>query len=182
MATGRNEKDGLEVQLAEALATIQRLRAENDRLRRLSGSEQSDSTAPRSARTRPEPPNGHVDAHSPQSAKVALFRGLFRGRDDVYAYRWVGREGKSGYSPALRPGARRLKGQRPNPEVLLPIDDEVVQSHLLGRRVVGVYPLLDDETCWFLAIDFDKSTWESDVAEMLRSCDELGIPDRKSVV
>jgi ketosteroid isomerase-like protein len=41
---------------------------------------------------------------------------------------------------------------------------------------VGVYPLLADETCWFLAIDFDKSTWQSDVAEVMRSCEELGVP------
>jgi hypothetical protein len=89
----------------------------------------------------------------------------------VYAYRWEGRDGRSGYSPALRPGAKRHKGQRPDPSVLLPLDDDVVHSHLLGQRVVGVYPLLEDETCWFLAIDFDKSTWQDDAVEVLRACD-----------
>lgn len=94
----------------------------------------------------------------------------------MYACRWEGRDGRSGYYPALRSGARRLKGERPDPDVLMPLDDEVIRDHLLGRRVVGVYPLLEDETCWFLAIDFDKASWQIDVAEVMRSCRELGVP------
>ena len=60
--------------------------------------------------------------------------------------------------------------------MLLPLDDEVVHGHLLGQRVVGIYPLLDDETCWLLAIDFDKSTWQVDIEAVWRVCDALGIP------
>ena len=30
---------------------------------------------------------------------------------------------------------------------------------LQGRQIVGSYPLLADETCWLLAIDFDGDDW-----------------------
>jgi hypothetical protein len=39
---------------------------------------------------------------------------------------------------------------------LLPLTDDVVRQHLEGKQTIGVYPLLLDETCWFLAVDFDK--------------------------
>ena len=169
--------DDLEARLNDALATIRSLQAENARLRGLPKPGNTELPAQMEASAaRTTTVVGGVDSQSSESVKIALFRRLFRGREDVYAYRWEGRDGRSGYSPALRSGARRQKGQRPDSDVLLPLDYDVVQSHLLGRRVVGVYPMLEDETCWFLAIDFDKSTWQSDVAEVMRSCEELGVP------
>jgi len=42
-----------------------------------------------------------VSRSSPAAEKVALFRSLFRGREDVYPRRFESRKtGKSGYSPA----------------------------------------------------------------------------------
>ena len=164
-------------EIAELKAVIATLQAENARLRELLPPGVSGPVAPtETLRVTAPSAVGGVDAHSPEAVKVALFRRLFRGREDVFAYRWEGRDGRTGYSPAVRPGARRLKGQRPEPEVLLPLDDDVVQSHLLGHRVIGLYPLLKEETCWLLAIDFDKATWQADIAEVVRSCDELGVP------
>jgi hypothetical protein len=32
--------------------------------------------------------------------KIRLFRSLLRGREDIYAVRWEGKNGKAGYSPA----------------------------------------------------------------------------------
>ena len=172
-----NRIEELESRLAEALATVRDLRAENERLRVLLVNRRSEPPVMTpNLQAASHMTAAGVDAHSPETEKIALFRGLFRGRDDVYAYRWEGRDGRSGYSPALRPGAKRQKGQRPDPGVLLPLDDDVVHSHLLGQRVVGIYPLLEDETCWFLAIDFDKSTWQDDAVEVLRACDALGVP------
>lgn len=168
------QRHKLEDRLASALAEIEELRGENERLRAMvSGRPDPEATS-----KQPVADLGTrlLDAQSPEAAKVGLFRRLFRGREDVYPYRWDGRDGRSGYSPALRPGARRQKGQRPGPDLLMPLDDEVIRGHLLGHRVVGVYPLLEDETCWLLAIDFDKASWQSDVAEVLRSCRELGVP------
>ncbi|MDP3064593.1 MAG: DEAD/DEAH box helicase family protein [Chloroflexota bacterium] len=60
--------------------------------------------------------------------------------------------------------------------VFLPLTDEVLQGHLSGRQTIGVYPLLRDETCWFLAVDFDKEHWQEDVTAYLAACDRLRVP------
>ncbi len=54
--------------------------------------------------------------------------------------------------------------------------DAVIENHLLGKDAVGVYALLPDETCWFLAADFDKKTWEYDSLAFLETCQELKVP------
>ncbi|MEI9478126.1 MAG: DEAD/DEAH box helicase family protein [Deltaproteobacteria bacterium] len=59
---------------------------------------------------------------------------------------------------------------------LKPVTDEVIRGHLLGKHTVGVYPLLPDEACWFLAVDFDKKSWQEDVAVFLKTCGEIGVP------
>ena len=56
-----------------------------------------------------------------------------------------------------RPEDRKKVGQKTRK--FLPLTDAVIESHLLGKDTVGVYALLPDETCWFLAADFDKKTW-----------------------
>ena len=167
----------LESKLEKALAAVRDLRDENDLLRARVVDRRPEAT---DTPARDPMPVGAVSTtigrDSSEAEKITLFRSLFRGRDDVYAYRWESRDGRSGYAPALRPGAKREKGQRPDPSVLLPFDDSVAQSHLTGQKVIGVYPLLEDETCWLLAIDFDKSSWQEDVREVLATCDHLGAP------
>ena len=99
------------------------------------------------------------------SEKIALFRQLFRGRDDVYPKLWVNaKTGKRGYAPACanewvrgvceKPRVRC--GECPH-QAFLPVGDRVILEHLRGDHVIGVYPLLADETTWFLAADFDKA-------------------------
>ncbi|MFQ5922443.1 MAG: hypothetical protein ACE5M4_06330 [Anaerolineales bacterium] len=128
-----------------------------------------------------------VTNHSSQDEKIALFRSLFRGREDVYALKFEHpRTGRVGYYPAR--WAQRQKAQSEEPEAgrvgreqgaFLPLTDEIIRSHLLGRDpqgksnrefAIGIYPLLPDETCWFLAVDFDKETWMDDVAAYLERC------------
>jgi superfamily II DNA or RNA helicase len=104
--------------------------------------------------------------------KVALFKSLFRGREDVFPRLWENpRKGTKGYAPACfnewvqgvceKP---RVKcGECPN-QAFIPAGDQVIEDHLRGRHIIGVYPLLKDETCWFLAADFDKAAWKEDVA------------------
>jgi hypothetical protein len=96
--------------------------------------------------------------------KVHLFRRLFRGRTDVYPVRWESKaSGKSGYAPACanewRPGVcekPRIKcADCPN-RSLIPLSDSVIYDHLAGLHTVGVYPLLEDDTCYFLAVDFRR--------------------------
>ena len=57
-----------------------------------------------------------------------------------------------------------------------PLTDEVVRGHLVGDDTVGIYPLLPDETCWFLAVDFDKKTWQKDATAFLAVCCDLSVP------
>jgi hypothetical protein len=76
--------------------------------------------------------------------------GLFKGREDVYAVRWEGRNGKAGYSPACaKRGFFASKVEARANREFLPLTDLVVRDHLSGKLTVGVYPLLNDETCWF---------------------------------
>lgn len=51
-----------------------------------------------------------------------------------------------------------------------PVTDQVIVDHLQGRHVIGVYPLLEDETCWFLAVDFDGGSWRDDIAAFAETC------------
>ncbi len=123
-----------------------------------------------------------VTAESPPELKVALFRSLFRGRDDVYALRWEGRNDRTGYSPAgirewdQAPSAGRGKKKSFRHSKLFPLSEEVIRDHLLGKQTIGLYPLLQDDTCWFVAVDFDKKTWESDACAFLKMCHEAGVP------
>ena len=125
------------------------------------------------------------------AGKVTLFRSLFRGREDVFPRRWENlRTGRSGYAPACDnewewslcekkrgPGAgkRATCGECPNQAFIRVCDDEVAK-HLRGDQVMGVYPLLADETCWFLAADFDKKSWQEDVAAFSETCRQHGVP------
>jgi hypothetical protein len=118
------------------------------------------------------------------SEKVALFRRLFRDRTDVYPIRWESKtSGKSGYSPACanewRPGIcekPRIKCADCGNRSLIPLSDAVIYDHLAGEHTVGVYPLMEDDSCYFLAVDFDDAEWREDVRAFARSCHELGVP------
>ena len=131
-----------------------------------------------------------VDLNSPAAAKVALFRSLFRGREDVYARRYESpKTGNTGYAPACANEWARGICRKPQIKCaecahrkFLPITDELIYAHLsgsdsLGRPcVAGVYPLLEDETCLFLAVDFDKSGWQEDAAAFVQACRRLALP------
>lgn len=133
---------------------------------------------------------GCIDHHSPAAEKVALFRSLFRGRSDVYPRRFESRlTGRAGYAPAC--GNEWARGICEKPRIkcadcphraFLPVTDEVIRWHLSGKDkagaefTVGVYPMLLDETCYFIAIDFDKETWRDDVRAVMATCEKLEIP------
>ncbi len=118
------------------------------------------------------------------AGKVALFRRLFRGRTDVYPVRWESKTtGKSGYAPACANEWRagvcnkpRIKCSDGGSRMLIAFSDSVLYGHLSGDYTVGVYPLLDDDTCFFLAVDFDEVQWQDDARAFVQSCDELGVP------
>lgn len=116
--------------------------------------------------------------------KVALFRRLFTGRQDVYAVRWESQStGRSGYSPARdHDYGSHTYDPRRKKKVCgggcrdLPLTDDVLKHHLQGKHTIGTYPLLPDETTPFLAIDLDKSGWEEDARSLLESAVALDIP------
>jgi hypothetical protein len=87
--------------------------------------------------------------------KVRFFLGLFRCRSDVYALRWENRrDGRSGWMPAVRGYWR--KGMNRADAPCLPLTGDIVGQHLRGKFHIGLYPLGDDDTCWWVAADFDK--------------------------
>jgi superfamily II DNA or RNA helicase len=132
-----------------------------------------------------------VTMASPTAAKIALFRSLFRGREDVLPRRWENpKTGKAGYAPMCRNewvrGVCRKPqvkcGECPN-QAFVPVKDDLVRAHLVGNEAgdsadftAGVYPMLSDETCWFLAADFDKKSWMSDVAAFRDTARAKGVP------
>ncbi len=120
---------------------------------------------------------------SDNQGKIALFMSLFKGREDVYAKRWENKAGKSGYSPYCRNEWRKGVCQKPRMKCsdcsnknYEPLSDAVIEAHLRGDIIAGIYPMLADETCAFLAIDFDETTWEKDVSALRAVCKELDIP------
>lgn len=182
--------DGALMENAQLQEENRRLREENRRLRlgRPGMSAPTSATAVEAA----APPrltdlNGalvYADASSPVAAKIALFRALFVGRQDVYATRWVSaHSGRSGWSPAEenRFAKDRVEAER----VFHPLTDTVVFRHLSrpqhGRREVhlGLYPLLEDDTCRLLAVDFDGkdgSDWRADTRAYAAACEAAGVP------
>ena len=60
--------------------------------------------------------------------------------------------------------------------LLIPLSDAVIYDHLAGKHTIGVYPLLEDDTCYFLAVDFDEAEWREDARAFMQSCEELGVP------
>jgi len=131
-----------------------------------------------------------VTQDSPPSAKIELFRFLFRGRTDVYPVRFESRKtGRAGYAPAC--ANEWVRGVCEKPRIkcadcpnrrFFPVTEEVIRWHLSGRTdqgrdfVSGVYPMLLDETCYFLATDFDRETWQEDAGAFMETCRRLSLP------
>ncbi len=131
-----------------------------------------------------------VTSQSSADAKVRLFRSLFRGREDVYPHRFESRKtGRAGYQPAC--ANEWVRGVCEKPRIkcsecanrrFLPVTDDVVRQHLsgvddLGREfVMGLYPMLADETCYLLAVDLDGDGWREDAKALRETCQRLALP------
>lgn len=129
-----------------------------------------------------------VHAGSTSQEKIDFFLSLFRGRDNLYAKRYYNlKTGKSGYVPACQnewiPGICDKKAYRcpecPN-RAFKPLTVQTVRAHLIGRDefyrdVVGIYPMLENDRTWLLAVDFDESTWQEDVSAFRKTCISCGV-------
>src|SRR5260370_1070942 len=148
MSSRPPDQDNPQERLKTAQEECQRLREENARLRAMLGIDHS--------------PTDTSGVSTPEE-KIAFFRNLFRGREDIFAIRWEGKSGKSGYSPAGVMDWRAIHASRPEERkkvarktrMLQPLTDDAIRNHLTGKHTIGVYPLLPDDTCWFLAVDFN---------------------------
>ncbi|MFT4108047.1 TOTE conflict system archaeo-eukaryotic primase domain-containing protein [Propionicimonas sp.] len=158
---------GFERRLAE-------LRAENQRLRSLLRITNGVEPPPEQPTLAPVDP-GLVTNASPPEAKLALYMQLFAARRDVYAYRWENpRKRTKGWSPATRDqfGKGSLWDRRP-----LPLTAEVIARHLSNTELfIGLYPLLPDATCWWLAADFDGPQAMLDAHAYVKAAASLGVP------
>lgn len=130
-----------------------------------------------------------IHMRSTPEEKIRLFRSLFRGREDVFARRWYSiQKKKGGYAPVcanewrygvcIKPKGKCSKCEN---RVLVPLDDSIIYKHLSGKDangqdVIGLYPILADDTCYFLAIDFDDGAWQENVSAVRSVCGEWGIP------
>ena len=124
-----------------------------------------------------------ISKNSDLSEKISLFMSLFHGRDDVYAKRWENhKKGTSGYSPVCR--NEWVKGICHKPcgkcsnASYYPYSAEAVQKHLSskGESVFGIYAIQPDDTCFFLAIDLDEESWETDTNAIRTLCVTHHIP------
>ncbi|WP_294083894.1 TOTE conflict system archaeo-eukaryotic primase domain-containing protein [Proteiniphilum sp. UBA5384] len=181
--------------IAELEAWNLELLTENERLREMLGLPQKNVTAiPQEAEV-PEQDNidevstPSINKYSSPDEKIALFQSLFRGRTDVYAKRCYSKKyGSCYYIPACKNewvkglcDRTRIKCKDCANRDLLPLTKEVINAHLRnndenGAGIVGVYPLLPDETCLFLAIDFDEEKWEDDIKIFRSVCYTYNIP------
>lgn len=100
--------------------------------------------------------------------KIILFKSLFAGRTDVFSQHWISWDGKKqGWFP--------VHTDRTN-SVYAPLTDSVLEEHLRGNKTVGVYPLLTNNTSWFVAADFDGDHWQEEVEATILVCKENNLP------
>ncbi len=118
-----------------------------------------------------------------ENEKLNLFKSLFKGREDVFAIRWE-KSKKSGYMPAYHydPYMYRLHKMKGGTfkdykdKTYLPLTDQQLLKHFNGEQLIGIYPLLQDNTSWFIAADFDKENWADECRTFINICKEHGIP------
>lgn len=118
-----------------------------------------------------------------EKQNIELFKSLFRGRTDIYAVRW-GKDGRSGYMPAYKVDWSEYKKHKAQGGTFkdyenkehLPFDDSAIKAHLTGKDTCGIYPLLEDNTSFFIAADFDKENWKETILRLYGTCLKQKIP------
>ncbi|WP_186670397.1 DEAD/DEAH box helicase family protein [Sporosarcina sp. BP05] len=169
----------MDLQLQKALAECDHLRKENEYLKQFIQQQLPGKLIEENVL------NIHkkVTNKSEPLDKINLFRNLFKGRLDLYAKRWESRSGRSGYAPACSNEWKPTICKKPEIKCsqcqhrkLTPLSDQVFYDHLSGKQTIGLYPLLQNETCWLLAIDFDKKNWNQDVLAFVEVCRAMNVP------
>jgi len=166
----------------DSTVELERLRAGNARLITLLKANGIDWGALEPAPARPVAAEREPSQLTTEE-KIALFRRLFRGRTDAYPIRWESKAGRSGYSPACSNewragvcGKPRIKCSDCDNRQLIPLSDSIIYDHLAGNHTIGVYPLLADDSCYFLAVDLDGADWREDAQAFVQSCRDVEVP------
>lgn len=116
--------------------------------------------------------NPKVTAQSAKEEKLSLFMNLFRGRTDVFAQKRISKNGKPAFYPV-----KASFSNYSDPNVSYhPLTESIIIDHLKGKKIIGVYPLLENNTCSFLAVDFDKKEWKRDVLIFAETCEKFRVP------
>jgi superfamily II DNA or RNA helicase len=118
-----------------------------------------------------------------QEERIALFMRLFRCRDDVFPKMWENQQkGTTGYSPACKTewargicGKPKIKCSDCENRSFIPLDESVIRNHIEGSITVGMYTIRDDDTCMFLAADFDKERWGVDALTYKAAAQDMGL-------
>jgi hypothetical protein len=136
----------------------------------------------RSAAESPELPLGKGTPGTNEE-KIDLFLSLFGARRSVYPKLWINHKKSSkGYSPAC--GNEWVHGLCEKPRVKCsdcpnqnfpPLDHLAIHSHLTGRHTIGTYAIREDDSCIFLAADFDGAGWMQDIEAYRRAAEQMGI-------
>ena len=136
----------------------------------------------RSAAESPELPLGKGTPGTNEE-KIDLFLSLFGARRSVYPKLWINlRKGSKGYSPAC--SNEWVHGVCEKPRVkcsdcpnqnFSPLDHSAIRSHLIGRHTIGTYAIREDNSCIFLAADFDGGGWMQDIEAYRRAAEQMGI-------
>ncbi len=122
--------------------------------------------------------------------KLEIFMDYFKGRDDVYPYLSINNNNPNVkyYIPACvnewkKGVCNKTMGKlckacqyRENK----PISKDTIKNHIYDNKTIGIYPMLEDETCYFIAFDFDDKKNENhvkeDVLAFAKICDDYNIP------
>lgn len=118
-----------------------------------------------------------------KEGRLNLYKSLFKGREDIFATRWE-KGSKSSYMPVFsfdphRYRQHQMKGgtfQTFADKKYQPLTDNHIIKHLKGEQVVGIYPLLQDNTSWFIVADFDEADWIEECRKFIKICEEHDIP------
>ncbi len=120
--------------------------------------------------------------------QLQLFQSFFKGREDVFAIRWE-KESKSGYTPAYDLDWNAFSEHKANGGTLkdfphkqfAKLTQQRITNHLNGKEVIGLYPLLEDNTSRFIVADFDESisskkTWIEECRTFMNACKKAALP------
>jgi hypothetical protein len=115
--------------------------------------------------------------------RIALFMRLFCCRGDLFPKMWENRtKGILGYSPACKSewvrdicGKPKIKCSECPNRAFIPFDESAIRDHLEGAITAGTYTIREDDTCIFLAADFDKERWGIDALTYKTAAKDMGV-------